>query len=56
MVMVWDCCGMSLKEVCELFGGTGYTAIAQMIRRTREKDRKDALKFKLPALLRKCKK
>ncbi len=56
MVLVWDCCGRSLKEMCELFGGVGYTAVAQMIRRTREKDRKGTLRFKLDTLLRKCEK
>ena len=54
MVIIWDCCGMSLQEVGQLFGGAGYTAIAQMIRRTREKDRKGALKFKLAELMKKC--
>jgi putative transposase len=54
MVLVWDCCGVSLRKVGELFGGAGYTAVAQMIGRTREKDRKGALKFKLAELLDKC--
>ena len=54
MVLVWDCCGLSLEEMGELFGGAGYTAVSQMIRRTREKDHKGALKFKLAALLKKC--
>jgi putative transposase len=56
MIMVWDCCGMSLREIGELFGGAEYTAIAQMIGRTREKDRKGALKFKLAKLMHKCQK
>ena len=43
MVLVWDCCGLSLREMGELFGGAGYTAVAQMIARTREKDTKKAL-------------
>ena len=54
MVLVWDCCGMRLREIGELFGGTGYTAIAQMIARTKEKDRSGTLKFKLNKLLDKC--
>lgn len=54
MVLVWDCCGMSLREVGDFFGGVGYTAMAQMIRRTREKDRNRALKFELAELKRKC--
>ncbi len=52
MALVWDCCGMSLREVGELFGGAGYTAVSQMIGRTREKDQKGTLKFKLAELLR----
>jgi hypothetical protein len=51
MVLVWDCCGASVPEVGKLFGGAGYTAVAQMIGRTIEKDRKGALKFKLAELL-----
>jgi chromosomal replication initiation ATPase DnaA len=54
MVLVWDCCGMSLREIGELFGGAAYTAVAQMIARTREKDRKRALTFKLAKLAAKC--
>lgn len=55
MVLVWDCCGLSLREMGALFGGTGYTAVAQMIKRTREKDQQGALKFKLAKLLQNCK-
>jgi len=54
MVLVWDCCGLSLREIGELFGGAGYTAVAQMIGRTREKDEKGTLQFKLDELMRKC--
>ena len=54
MVLVWDCCGLTLREVGELFGGAGYTAVAQMIARTREKDYKGVLKFRLAELMRKC--
>lgn len=53
MVLIWDACGMSLREIGELFGGSGYTAVAQMIARTKEKDRKGELKFKLTTLLQK---
>ena len=41
-------------EFKELFHEAGYTAIAQMVARTREKDRHDALKFKLAKLMRQC--
>jgi putative transposase len=54
MVLLWDCCGMSLREVGELFGGAGYTAVSQMIGRTRKKDRKGELRFKLDDLMHKC--
>jgi chromosomal replication initiation ATPase DnaA len=54
MVLVWDCCAMSLREIGELFGGAGYTAVAQMIQRTREKNRRGALKFNLAKLLSQC--
>ena len=45
---------MSLREMGELFGGAGYTAVAQMIGRTRDKDQKGALSFKLTDLMRQC--
>jgi putative transposase len=54
MVLVWDCCGMTLGEVTELFGAPGYTAVAQRIKRTREKDGKGELRFKLAKLISKC--
>jgi len=54
MVMVWDSCGLSLQEMGELFGGAGYTAVAQTIARTREKDQKGAVKFNLAEPMRKC--
>lgn len=54
MVLIWDCCGMGLREVGEFFGGSGYTAVAQMIARTREKDRRKALRFHLENLMNLC--
>ncbi len=54
MVLIWDCCGMRLREIGELFDGSGYTAVAQTIARTREKDRRKALRFKLEALMGSC--
>src|SRR5438552_8395961 len=56
MVLVWDCCGMGLREVGELFGGAQYTAVAQMIARTRAKDTAGQLQFSLSQLLGKCQK
>jgi putative transposase len=54
MVLVWDCCGMRLREIGDLFGGAAYTAVAQLIARTKEKDRRNMLKFKLDKLSAKC--
>jgi len=54
MVLIWDYCGMRLREIGELFDGSGYTAVAQMIARTREKDRRNALTFKLDKLMPTC--
>lgn len=54
MVLVWDCCGMGLREIGELFGGAGYTAVSQMIARTRERDRRNTLRFSLDKLMDKC--
>jgi putative transposase len=54
MVLVWDRCGLSLREIGELFGGAGYTAVAQMIRRTREKEQQGVLRFKLGRLMPNC--
>ncbi len=54
MVLVWDCCGLSLQEIVDLFQATGYTAVSQMITRTREKDRQNMLQFKLAKLRTQC--
>jgi hypothetical protein len=43
-----------LREIGELFGGAGYTAVAQMIRRTWEKEENGTLQFKFDQLMRKC--
>ena len=56
MVLIWDSCGMKLHEIGELFGGTGYTAVAQMIARTKEKDRRQKLRFRLETMMGKCEK
>ena len=54
MVLICDCCGMRLREIGALFGGAAYTAVAQMIARTKEKDRGSRLTFKLDKLMDKC--
>jgi REP element-mobilizing transposase RayT len=35
MWMVWECSGVTLREIGELFGGLDYAAVAQRIRRVR---------------------
>lgn len=47
---------LSLREIGELFGGAQYTAVAQMIGRTRIKDRAKQLRFSLDKLLGECQK
>ena len=37
MTLVWDRCGMSLRELGEYFGGLDYAAAAQQIHRTRQR-------------------
>ena len=56
MVIIWETCGMSLREIGELFGGAGYTAVAQMVARTKAKDDQNLLAFKLNKLKAKCEK
>ena len=43
--MVWEKCGMGLREIGELFGGIHYMAIAQRLRRLRPSSRKLAMKL-----------
>jgi len=42
MSMVWENCGMSLREIGELFGGLSYAAVAQRLRRLDPKAKKMA--------------
>ena len=56
MVLVWDCCGMSLAEVGAFFGGAKYAAVAQRIARTKRKAGRGELRFSLEKLARKCEK
>jgi len=42
MWLVWENCGMSLREIGEVFGGLKYSAVAQRIRRLKPKERKVA--------------
>ncbi len=54
MLLSWDCGGMSLKELAEVFNAPGYTAAAQMIRRTRLRGTEGELRFPLSTLMSKC--
>ena len=42
MWLVWEKCGMSLREIGELFGGLKYSAVAQRLRRLTPQDRRAA--------------
>ena len=43
--LVWEKCGMSLREIGELFGGIHYMAIAQRLRRIKPSSSKVAMKL-----------
>ena len=45
MWLVWEKCGMSLREIGELFGGLGYGPVAQRLRRLRPNSKKIAAKL-----------
>ena len=45
MWVVWENCGMSLREIGELFGGLSYAAVAQRLRRVEPKGKKVAAKI-----------
>jgi hypothetical protein len=51
MWLVWEQCGMSLREVGDFFGGLSYAAVAQRLRRLTSADKQDAAR-----LLSKCQK
>ena len=40
MWLVWEKCGMSLREIGELFGGLKYSAVAQRLRRLTPREKK----------------
>ena len=42
MWLVWEKCGMSLRQIGEFFGGLEYSAVAQRLRRLRPEARKKA--------------
>src|SRR5207248_2734618 len=45
MWLVWENCGISLREVGELFGGLNYAAVAQRLRRLNPKEKSRAEDF-----------
>ena len=45
MWLVWEKCGMSLREIGELFGGLKYSAVAQRLRRLKPQDKRAAAKL-----------
>jgi REP element-mobilizing transposase RayT len=45
MWLVWEKCGMSLREIGELFGGLKYSAVAQRLRRLKPQDKRAATKL-----------
>jgi putative transposase len=45
MWLVWEKCGMSLREIGELFDGLKYSAVAQRLRRLNSQDKKIAAKL-----------
>jgi len=54
MTLVWEMCGLSLREIGEYFGRMDYAAVAQQIRRTRIRQEEGDLKYRLPRLRRIC--
>ena len=47
MWMVWHKCGLSLREIGELFGGIDYAAVAQRIRRIKARKPKEMQKLQV---------
>jgi REP element-mobilizing transposase RayT len=43
--LIWEKCGLSQREVGELFGGMNYAAVAQRLRRLKPESRKTAAKL-----------
>ena len=50
MTLVWERCGLSLKEIGKIFGGADYAAVAQRIRRHKERDSTGRLNVPLATL------
>lgn len=54
LTVAWDLCGMSLRELGERSGGLEYAAVAQQIRRTRQRAEEGKLSVSLARLREKC--
>ena len=54
LTLAWDLSGLSLRELGEYCGGLDYAAVAQQIRRTRERADRGKLKIDLHFLKEKC--
>jgi hypothetical protein len=42
MWLVWEQCGMSLREIGDFLGGLNYAAVAQRLRRLTFEDKQEA--------------
>jgi chromosomal replication initiation ATPase DnaA len=54
MSLIWEMCGLSLREIGEYFGGMDYAAVAQQVRRTRLREQEGQGKVALSRLRQKC--
>ena len=54
MLLIWERCGLSLREIGEFFGGMDYAAVAQRVRRTRLREEEGRLGKRLSTLRNKC--
>jgi chromosomal replication initiation ATPase DnaA len=50
MMLIWDLCGLSLREIGTMFGGRDYAAVAQQVRRTRLREPKKRLRISMAEL------
>ncbi len=54
LLLIWERCGLSLREIGEFFGGMDYAAVAQQVRRTRLREEEGRLGKRLLTLRHKC--
>ena len=48
MWLVWEQCGVSLREIGDFFGGLNYAAVAQRLRRLTSEDKQEAARIHTP--------